>query len=170
MDQYSSYSRGHRSLLIHESYIVIFRVLATTLNWPPCFKPADAQTTCKRCLVHNLTCEYKKHQRGRTKKVPVSNSDIIAIQDLPLPDQPILPPPPQKPLPPPSLGSGIGDTVDSGNDRGPSSQTLQLGGGAPHRVEIQFSHVIPIEGDSSRKSEVSSASVLVIMLYRTNNF
>ena len=168
MDQYSSYSRGHRSLLIHESYIVIFRVLATTLNWPPCFKPADAQTTCKRCLVHNLTCEYKKHQRGRTKKVPVSNSDIIAIQDLPLPDQPILPPPPQKPLPRPSLGSGIGEDCRLRERQ----RTLIANATARRRCSTAggdtISHVIPIEGVHPVSRSFFSIR-LIIMVYRTNN-
>lgn len=110
-----------------------------------CHTP-DVHTTCRRCVTHELVCEYKKHRRGRRKKETTEAS--LAPADASPSSLPAVPlqPPVYPPLPPPpgrrasTYGSAQG-TAESLASQSPA--------GAGAASKIQFSHVVR-EGDSSR--------------------
>ncbi|KAL1409562.1 hypothetical protein Q8F55_003547 [Vanrija albida] len=120
-----------------------------------CITP-DAYTTCKRCLDQNLECEYKKHRRGRRKKVPEGAEPVAVDGHHPLDG---------------SDGGRSGDSKHSrSHSRSPArtshshpSNTSVVGQPLSHaqsfirdnpdsarRTDISFSHVVPIEGDDSQ--------------------
>ncbi|GMK56452.1 hypothetical protein CspeluHIS016_0302920 [Cutaneotrichosporon spelunceum] len=94
-----------------------------------CLTP-DAFTVCKRCTDQGLECEYQKHRRGRRKK----NADEARAPSRSHSRSP------SRHESPPSRPLADRERPDKGRSI-PSS--------AISRHSIRFSHVVPIEGDSS---------------------
>ncbi|BGP21551.1 hypothetical protein JCM10295v2_000426 [Rhodotorula toruloides] len=106
-----------------------------------CHTP-DVHTTCRRCVTHELVCEYQKHRRGRRKKdatVPVSDDASPSLPALLPPQPPVYPPPPVPPA---------RQAQTSGSARGTSQSHASQSPAASGAMSIQFSHVVR-EGDSS---------------------
>lgn len=126
------------------------QLITNTPSQRKCLTP-DAFTVCKRCADQGLECEYKKHRRGRRKKVAEdasvrSRSRSGSARSRSPEDR--------------DARDGLG-RVDRERDRShdrihdrdrdrdrdnkshPSTEPRA-------RHAIQFSHVVPIEGDSSR--------------------
>ncbi|BGO96514.1 Zn(2)-C6 fungal-type transcription factor [Rhodotorula toruloides] len=106
-----------------------------------CHTP-DVHTTCRRCVTHELVCEYQKHRRGRRKKETSASAPADAspssLPTVPL-QPPVYPPLPQLPAKQASTYGSAPGTAQSHASQSPT------GTGAS---TIQFSHVVR-EGDSS---------------------
>ncbi|BEJ13333.1 hypothetical protein CspHIS471_0305070 [Cutaneotrichosporon sp. HIS471] len=98
-----------------------------------CLTP-DAFTVCKRCTDQGIECEYQKHRRGRRKKNPdnapaTSRSRSRSRSHSPSrhdtsPSRPLV-------------------------DRGRPERGNSIPRSAIRSHSIRFSHVVPVEGDSS---------------------
>ncbi|CAK9783420.1 unnamed protein product [Cutaneotrichosporon oleaginosum] len=96
-----------------------------------CLTP-DALTVCKRCSDQGLECEYQKHRRGRRKKNPDGLNGAAASRSRSRSPSHHASSPP-RPL----------------VDRERAERGRSIPSSAVRSHSIRFSHVVPIEGDSS---------------------
>ncbi|BGP28729.1 hypothetical protein JCM10296v2_000465 [Rhodotorula toruloides] len=106
-----------------------------------CHTP-DVHTTCRRCVTHELFCEYQKHRRGRRKKETSSSAPTDASPSS-LPAVPL-----QPPVYPPLLHLPAKQASTYGSAQGRAQSHASQSPAGTGASTIQFSHVVR-EGDSS---------------------
>lgn len=79
---------------------------------------------CKRCSDQKLDCEYQKHRRGRRKKITESHTSRSPSQSR---------------------------SRSPEQQRRPGVRLSTLSSNEHRSHAIRFSHVVPIEGDSTRE-------------------
>lgn len=106
-------------------------------NQRKCLTP-DALTVCKRCADQGLECEYQKHRRGRRKKNaddgPAADSQHQSSRSRSRSPSHLAPSPPR-----------TGHLVEREREPRSAPTSAQI-----RSHSIRFSHVVPIEGDSTR--------------------
>lgn len=119
----------------------------------------DTQTVCKRCNTHRLACEYREHRRGRKRK---EGSEEIGAKPAPRITRP--------------RNSAVNSSTSNEAPDSSSSSSFPIAGPSngghgsvggwrpPRATEIHFSHVIPVEGDSSPYLPKHNASVATTYL------
>ncbi|GAA5854792.1 hypothetical protein JCM8547_004073 [Rhodosporidiobolus lusitaniae] len=100
---------------------------------------------CARCRSHALICEYKKHNRGRKKKVtppspPAATSEPFASTSALSPSLTI------RPATLGAAGQAVRHPLPRASTTSPGPDALSP---RSSTSAIQFSHVVPVEGDSS---------------------
>ncbi|WRT64444.1 uncharacterized protein IL334_001376 [Kwoniella shivajii] len=106
---------------------------------------SDAHTTCRRCVNHGIVCQYNKHQRGRKKKAstqdePDQEFEASNTQEAVTSDPQFFSE---------SSSAAVARSTAESNIALQTSQQSNLDFPVQENLSIHFSHVIPVDGDSS---------------------